>query len=597
MHEAATTLTDHDQLIKEVFIDPIRTVIAVDDEYPTLDSLIEREIDNTKGWSGSADDVQRVQELLGYARSKPNPWLVDVHDGKDVTSDAEQKLAPHLQHSDLLVLDYHLEGHTDHGERAIEILRTLAANEHFNLVVVYTKGYQGDFNRVVREIALGLTSMDTELALSDDDERVLLEELDEWEAQVDGISQNLKDEITTDTYLEVRSRFVGNPSGLCGLEEGRRIIAYWKARPDKDQMKSTGPLAKWLLNEKQKTLTEQFSTNNLGNVQVGRSEEINWIRTDKLFVTVLPKESCSPVQFENRLMAAIKASNPSPHRLLLTKMRAEIDQRGLAAETAILGNRHIQTVWLNDFLNQAPADPKAVIVNTINRHWEALGDQLHGSLDDFASQLQQVFAANDKSAVFTNCGFKESDANSEESLKYYNCYSSTKPIDRSHLTTGHIIQINSADNASDYWICLSPACDMVPGQKEPHHLKDSIPFVAVRLHTVSAKTALDNANKNVFLFLELAGNVATFSVLKDGNLTASPDWEQMYAWNGGRFEDKNKLHLSSIVEDAGGLKENRYEAAVIAQLRSEYALNLLQRIGAFLSRPGLGINFKSRQTA
>jgi hypothetical protein len=528
---------------------------------------------------------------LGYARSKPNPWLVDVHDGKDVPPAAEQKLAPHLQHSDLLVLDYHLEGHTDHGERAIEIMRALAANEHFNLVVVYTKGYQGDFNRVVREIALGLTLMDTELALSVADERVLLEELDEWE---EGISQKLKDEITTDTYLEVRSKFVDNPSGLWGLEEGRRIMAYWKARPNKDHMKSMEPLAKWLLNEKQKTLAEQFSTNNLGNVQVGRSEEINWIRTDKLFVTVLPKESCSPVQFENRLMAAIKASNPSPHRLLLTKMRAEIDQRGLAAETAILGNRHIQTVWLNDFLNQAPADPKAVIVNTINRHWEALGDQLHDSLDDFASQLQQVFATYDKSAVFSLCGLKEADVNSEVSLKYFNWYSTTKPIDRSHLTTGHIIQINSAGNVSDYWICLSPACDMVPGRERTHRVIGSLPFVAVKLHPVTIDKALKNATKNVFLFLKIENSIETYCFLKDGDLTKNPEWEQMYAQNSGRFEFENRLRLSSVLEDEGDLKVANFEATIVAQLRSEYALNFLQRIGVFLSRPGLGINLKSR---
>lgn len=590
MPEAAARLTDHDQLIKEVFIDPIRTVIAVDDEYPTLDSLIEKEIDNAKGWSGSADDVQRVQELLRYARSKPNPWLVDVHDGKDVPSAAEQK----LQHSDLLVLDYHLDGHADHGERAIKILRTLAANEHFNLVVVYTKGYQGDFNRVVREIALGLTTMDPELALSAEDERVLLEELDEWEAQEDGISRKLKDEITTDTYLEVRSRFAGNPGGLCSLEEGQRIIAYWKVRPNQEQMTTKEPLVKWLLNEKQKTLAEQFSSKNLGNVQVGHSEEINWIRTDKLFVTVLPKESCSPSQFESKLLTAIKASNPSPHRLLLTKMRAEIDQRGLTAETAILGNRHIQTVWLNDFLNQAPADPKAVIVNTINRHWEALGDQLHDSLDNFAGQLKQVFTAYEKSAVFSSCGLKEADANSAVSLKFFNWYSTTKPIDRSHLTTGHILKFNSDGNASDYWICLSPACDMVPGRDRAHRVKDSLPFVGVKLHPVTIDKALKNATKNVFLFLMIEKNIEAYCFLKDGDLTKSPEWEQIYAQNSGRFEDENKLRLSSVIEDEGFLKVNNYEATIVAQLRSEYALNFLQRIGVFLSRPGLGINLKSR---
>ena len=596
MLEAVATLTDHEQLIKEVFIDPIRTVIAVDDEYPTLDSLAEKAIDDSKGWNGSIVDVQRVQELLGFARNKPNPWLVDVYDAKDGVFAKGDNIAPHLQHSDLLVLDYHLDGHTDHGERAIDILRVLASSEHFNLVVVYTKGYTGDFNKVVREIALGLTSADAEFALSDEELQVLLDELDGWEAETEGITQKLKDEITIDTYLDMRSRFVGNPAGLLGLEEGKRIITYWNDRPNKDHLKSTAQLAKWLLNEKQKSLAEQFSPDNFGKVQIGRSEEVNWIRTEKLFVTVLSKESYSPIQFEARLLAAIKASNPSPHRLLLTKMRAEIEQRGLTAEAAILGNRHIQAVWLNEFLSQTPADLKAVVVNTVHRHWEALGDKLHGSLDGFAGRLHQVFSPDAKS-VFNSCGLKASDANSDESLSYYNFYSSTKPIDRSHLTTGHVIQINLADNEYEYWVCLSPACDMVPGQKEYLRLKDSLPFVAVKLHSVDLGKALKNATRNVFLFLELTDNIKSFSILKDGSLLESPDWEQMYAWNGGRFEAENKLRFSSIVEEEDELKEKRFEATVVAQLRSEYALNLLQRMGTFLSRTGLGINFKSRQAA
>lgn len=596
MPEAATVLADHDQLIKEVFIDPIRTVIAVDDEYPTLDSLTEKEIDSTKGWSGGTDDLRRVQELLRFARSKPNPWLVDVHDGKGVTSDTENKLAPHLQHSDLLVLDYHLDGHTDHGELAIDTLRALAASDHFNLVIVYTKGYQGDFRKVAREIALGLTYADTGLALLPDVEKVLLEALSEWEDQDEDITQKLKSEISNDTYLTMRGKFSGNHCGLLGTEEGKKIVGYWKDFcPNKQKLKPDN-LAKWLLHEKQKTLMDKLSPDNYGNVQAEYSESTNWIRTDKLFVTVLPKDTCLPSEFESKLLAAIKASNPSPHRLLLTKMRTEIDRQGLTAETAILGNQHVQAVWLNDFMSQTPADHKTVIVNTVDRHWEALGDQLRTTFEGFADRLHSAFSPIAESA-FDSCGLKKSDATSVEALTRYNCYSSTKPIDRSHLTTGHIIQINSTEDASNYWICLSPACDMVPGQKVHHRLKDTLPFIAVKLHPVLPDSALRSANKNVFLFLELSGTLATFSIFENGSLSASPDWEQVYAWNAGKLDTENKLCFSRIIEEEGELQGKRFEATVVAQLRSQYALNLLQRIGTFLSRPGLGINFKKRNTA
>jgi hypothetical protein len=68
-----------------------------------------------------------------------------------------------------------------------------------------------------------------------------------------------------------------------------------------------------------------------------------------------------------------------------------------------------------------------------------------------------------------------------------------------------------------------------------------------------------------------------------------------YARNDGRFHEENKLTLCNISEKDGDLVSSWSEASVVAQLRSEYALNLLQSIGGQLSRPGLGMNFKKHQ--
>jgi CheY-like chemotaxis protein len=169
MTNTATQIEAHDQLIREVFIEPIRTVVVVDDEYPTLDSLAAKEAHDKGGWDGRPDDVQRVREILRFARSKQAPWLVDVHDGKS----EEQGVAPYLHHSDLLVLDYHLNGNDGSGDTAINILRSLARNDHFNLVIIYTKGYDGDLDKVVREIALGLTYPDMTLNSSTEETQLL----------------------------------------------------------------------------------------------------------------------------------------------------------------------------------------------------------------------------------------------------------------------------------------------------------------------------------------------------------------------------------------------------------------------------------------
>ncbi|QFY43524.1 hypothetical protein F6R98_13595 [Candidatus Methylospira mobilis] len=43
---AANPVPSYRDLIKEVFIDPIRTAVVVDDEYPTLDKLLQKSIES-----------------------------------------------------------------------------------------------------------------------------------------------------------------------------------------------------------------------------------------------------------------------------------------------------------------------------------------------------------------------------------------------------------------------------------------------------------------------------------------------------------------------------------------------------------------------
>lgn len=594
MNSAGAAIDIHDRLIREAFIDPIRTVIMVDDEYPTLDSLAAKEVgDEGAKWSGKIDEVQRVRRLLQFARNRSKPWLVDVHDGKKISMDAEQGIATNLDHSDLLVLDYHLDGNEDDGHAAINVLRKLALSDHFNLVIVYTKGVQGSLTPVVQEIAVGLTYPKSAFSFDADEMQKVKDSLEQWEDQETGIIGKLKNEISQGTYLRLRSKCQGNVDGLLGMEEGMKVLDICKTSPNgiKIQPKK---LAAWLIADKQHQLSSQFSTEDFGNVQIGPQGDVNWIRTDKLFITVLSKQ-CPPEQLEEQLMAAIKESFPSPHRLLLTKMRTEIDQHGLSAEAAILGDRQVQAVWLNDFLNPDPVDTKTVVHNTIARHWEALGDELSRTIGDYSEELREFFVPIGVPGVMEKCGLNTAEIKSDESLKRYNCFSSTKQIDRSHLTTGHIFRvIDDASHESTFWICLSPACDMVPGQKSYDGLKDYIPFVAVKLAPVSLNNALNNATDNIYLFLEVDGSVETYSIYKDGNAMGKLEWEQKFAYNKGRFHGDNELTIGSIVEEGENLNAVRKDARVVAQLRAEYALSMLQRIGALLSRPGLGMNYKGR---
>jgi len=47
------------------------------------------------------------------------------------------------------------------------------------------------------------------------------------------------------------------------------------------------------------------------------------------------------------------------------------------------------------------------------------------------------------------------------------------------------------------------------------------------------------------------------------------------------------LVVSNVYDNDGSLAHEEYQSTVVAQLRYEYALNLLHRIGAHLSRVGV----------
>ena len=192
----------YEKLIEQAYIDPIRTVIVVDDEFPSLDSLIEKELNGVRPWAGSEGDARKVSEILSYCRNRDRPWLVDVHDGREVSVRGEERIAPYLHHSDLMILDYHLAGDSGTGDHAIGILRDLASNDHFNMVIVYTKGDSDAIGNVFRQISLSLMSDDESLSdIPHYPKQQINEAIAEWEDDDTEIEAKLLSIISDQTYL------------------------------------------------------------------------------------------------------------------------------------------------------------------------------------------------------------------------------------------------------------------------------------------------------------------------------------------------------------------------------------------------------------
>lgn len=588
--------------IKEAFIDPIRTAIVVDDEYPTLDELLldadeqtrQSEVDKPR-YAKKNENRPNVREILKFCRSQqPTPWLVDVHDGRTPTVEGEKASVSHLESSDLLILDYHLEA-TNGSEKAIEILRRLAANGHFNLVVVYTKDRDpsgAGIERTINEIALSLAFPSPTFDLKPPKVNALGAMLESWEDIDEGISLRLLDSLDEVAYLKILEHDDGKWETVKSVPELAGFASYINSIPAVVTIKPDQLLA-LIMHKRQVEFRPKMSTVPLGQVTSGRKpDQINWIRVESAFVTVVSKDN-KPESIPKKLLDALEAWDPVPHRLIMSKMRNELAVKGVMAESKVLMNRHLQAGWLAEVLEPEDAKRRTTVRQNVARHWESLGGKLEVEILNFAERLatylargkndEELFSRFDKSSAFK----QKFDVHLQ-----MNAYACSKPVESHHLSTGHVLRIGDGKTQWQYWLCLTPACDLEPGQGASKgwgkRLGAWLPFKAVRLYPAQPPAALKDATRGYHLFLNEDGEIATYGFAEStvNNPAPTLSWEQFFAENQGNFKELNTIEVASIGKD-GDLTFDKKQATIVAQLRYEYALNLMQRLGSHLSRVGL----------
>lgn len=586
-NEAVDHFTYRD-LIKKAYIEPIRTVLVVDDEFPTLDRLIDFQYNfvNNEGPEvviPKKENAEKVKTILKFCREDERKWMVDVHDGNNV----DDTSVKYLHQSDLLILDYQLEGDDGDGSKAIKIIQHLAKTDHFNLIIVYTK--QKDMLDVFNCILLGLFS--TWGKIKDFNRERVQQLLDHLDDADEGIYQKLKDCFNQINYLKCRDKDVPNPYNYKDNPDVNIFIEICNSitKNGKDVI----DLFKKFLCDFEERNIGQLSTENLDKPFYHFEENLNWIKTNRIFITVVSKQSGADSLVET-LADALLQWKPNPNRLISAKMRAELESIGMNADDASLTNDLIQAKWFDDLLNSDQDSKPIKLSSLITKQWEGLIGGVRNNIQGFSKILLKCVEDGDKSEKVKE--FFEVDLNNEDvevqSLIELNTYNCSKDPEGWHLTTGHVIKIDT-----EYWVCLTPACDLVPGQKQSakyRNLAPSIPFKAVRILPFGGcktqqRNALLKADSNLCVFLNIENTHRIFQFTDLELPFANPVWEEMYAYNQGKFEGDfefsvARLKWNSENEAPVGTK---YTAKVVSQLRYEYALNLLQRLGGSLMRIGL----------
>lgn len=273
--------------IKEAFIKPIRSVLIVDDDYPTYSEMMELQKSRiTPGQAEKRSDKlwrtnpEKIRKVIDSFRKPDLALVVDIHDGGDGT---EGDIAFHLHQSDLLVLDFKLGVSEDGGSKSVDIARRVMANDHFNLVVVHTSE---DLGEAFRQMLLGLMAPCC-------DERSLKEReaaqeaIEQYELDHDVVTDQIRKAFAVEQYLFARRNF---SEALSAFFQGTAPYAAFLEICQNANWK--GAVRKqvfyWAMHlfEQENAKMMHFAGNKL---RLEWSEESKWIRSHSAFIAFARK--------------------------------------------------------------------------------------------------------------------------------------------------------------------------------------------------------------------------------------------------------------------------------------------------------------------
>ena len=573
------------EFIKEAFIKPIRSVLIIDDDYPTFDEILQRETTKKVGQKPKEDkswynDPERIKNVIDQFRDFDPPLLVDIHDGSNVTIGEDVKVAAHLHQSDLLVLDYQLDkSRPGDGSLAVSILRKLMSNEHFNMVVVHTTE---QLDNVFNAVLLGLMSS-TPVTISKDDSDKAVELIATAEDEIEGFNKSVFASIEIPQYLEFCRKRTSIPAGV---SSGTGIFAAFKAASDQAGWNrgDATRVFRFLIAKRHKKLLTSLNTISHDDL-VWSTGKTMWIKSNSLFVAFSNKNNGNDLIEE--LLGALNDWRPPPSRLFLAKIRAEMDEFGVVAQSKALGNEFALAHWYNNLLCASKPGRKWQISESVSRHSEQLMDFVLKGVDAYAERLVDADSLEGTALEVCKIHFKidlSKEDKKHKAQREHNSFVCSKKPTGWHLSTGHIFSMGE-----DYWVCLSPSCDMVPDQLSADRRKTTgnrLPFIGVKLIPVRGGNPPSDLQTNRYIFIQIDGGVECFKFNEKDN--SAPQWYKLYAENLGHFKSSSfELKIYRTEAGSRGLVAKSYQSQVISQLRYEYSLNLMQRLGATMTRVGL----------
>ncbi|MCZ0950041.1 response regulator receiver domain [Pseudomonas syringae pv. tomato] len=555
------------EMLKEAFINPIRFALLVDDDFPTYQDMLSPS-------GGRTFETARASELFEFCRHRG--WLCDVDNAASVAIQFEREKS--LNQSDLLILDYHLDpGRPDDPSKSISILQDLALSDHFNLVIIYTGA---DADKVLREVSFCLGGG---VGLTPDEETLVKATIEDME------ESDYRAAMSTLNIAAIENYLLGlKPNG--SSKDLRAVLA--KSGVSLRQHNS-------LINY----FCEQYFSNDLEDEVLGRRQEVerieaslgretncSWVSQGNLFAVIVNKTEGADV-LEERLHQALVEWSPSPLRVLMVHARASLERAGTISDEKVLDTPRRQAGWLlRILLARSGEETKRYMQELYGRLFERLVSSIEGEMVAFGTRLISL-NGEDPVVVATkmSCASGLSREHVYHALNEHLCSDNYKDL---VMTTGVVFRALKGA-VYYYWLCVSPACDLVPGQNDSGwdgELHPFRPISAVRLTPVKNTAALNdklkNAEKGRNIFICVDDQPVALEVANEGSRQMLI--EIILLANEGAIV-QSKFSGFNISKHEGAPSMLPAEFEVVGVLRTDYANKLLADSGHQRSR--IGVDF------
>ena len=527
------------QMIRETYVAPLRSALMIDDKFPTYEDMLgdQRLRDAGKEVKPSAWDYDNLEKLLTECRQRH--LLCDIQ--RTVEEVTEIQL-DHLGKSDLVVLDYHLDGEqATNPEKAISVLQRLARTPHANLVVVYT--LETPLDSVRRTVAYrfrGLSQLPERPNLSIENE----EFLQFWDPRFSNSDIDAYLRGDARTYLDQTS---GRAKELIAGGIPRNALSFVLTEAFEEHIRKHVPQGS----------TPAATPNRIE--MNGPEGQRQWLSCGNVFVVFVAKNQ--PKSIFEELEAALLEWQPLPMKMMLAHIRNRFETGGFSFEEEILADSNRLTAWFFHALTGEEPEPKQRLKQLWSRMFDGLGAQLAQSATEFGAKVlgpsirelghkeHETGAAWLQKCLQVAKRLADGGKGAESSVIVHalNSFLCSEEYDGSHIRTGTVCRVTekAADGSAktQWFLCASPACEMMPRPPKGegawvHDLDPVMAVTVLRLEPLKKfQTPLGKAIEGKHIFLIVDGTPTSFQVI-DGS-TGHPKSEIMFVSHRGVTDADN----------------------------------------------------------